>query len=69
MHTVHTIDMLYSLTAYYCYSHENCLSCLPPHRPLPPDKLAELIDEASENNLTVAVLTQVSQFQAKMWTN
>ncbi|MCJ8740745.1 hypothetical protein PDJAM_G00062490 [Pangasius djambal] len=26
--------------------------------PLPPDKLARLIDEASENNLTVAILTQ-----------
>uniref|UniRef100_A0A8C2F315 Phosphorylase b kinase regulatory subunit n=1 Tax=Cyprinus carpio TaxID=7962 RepID=A0A8C2F315_CYPCA len=26
--------------------------------PMPPDKLARLIDEASENNLTIAVLTQ-----------
>ncbi len=26
---------------------------------MPPDKLAKLIEEASENNLTVAVLTQV----------
>ncbi|XP_049322411.1 phosphorylase b kinase regulatory subunit alpha, skeletal muscle isoform isoform X2 [Astyanax mexicanus] len=26
--------------------------------PLPPDKLARLIDEASENNLTIAILTQ-----------
>ncbi|XP_060791154.1 phosphorylase b kinase regulatory subunit alpha, skeletal muscle isoform [Neoarius graeffei] len=26
--------------------------------PMPPDKLAKLIDEASENNLTIAILTQ-----------
>lgn len=26
---------------------------------MPPDKLARLIDEASENNLTIAILTQV----------
>lgn len=26
---------------------------------MPPDKLARLIEEASENNLTIAVLTQV----------
>lgn len=28
-------------------------------RPIPPDKLAMLIDEASENNITIAILTQV----------
>lgn len=33
---------------------------LPSHSPMPPDKLARLIDDASENNLTIAVLTQVS---------
>ncbi len=26
---------------------------------MPPDKLASLINEASENNLTIAILTQV----------
>lgn len=27
--------------------------------PIPPDQLAELIDEASDNNISVAILTQV----------
>lgn len=28
--------------------------------PIPPDQLAALIDEASDNNISVAILTQVS---------
>lgn len=28
-------------------------------RPMPPDLLAKLIDEASENNITISILTQV----------
>lgn len=28
--------------------------------PIPPDQLATLIDEASDNNISVAILTQVS---------
>lgn len=35
------------------------LQSLSLYSPVPPDKLARLIDEASENNLTIAILTQV----------
>lgn len=31
-------------------------------RPLPPDQLATLIDQASESNITIAILTQVIRF-------
>lgn len=33
--------------------------------PIPPDQLAALIDEASDNNISVAILTQVSHARAR----
>lgn len=32
--------------------------------PIPPDQLAALIDEASDGNISVAILTQVSRARA-----
>lgn len=34
--------------------------------PIPPDQLAALIDEASDNNISVAILTQVSHAHVRL---